>query len=171
MFASRFVRVGGKSRDELRKELEHSGVKLNQAGEEILKSPAFITCAQSYLLECVEVTVSGLGHPDGAAMEALLRSATELDLALCPLEVGPHLRLQYLDQPEGFLGHAPSQHRAPPGSLTVASPPLSADHDVPTGFYLRKISGELWLRGYRSAPEHPWSPEDHLLFCRPSGTA
>jgi hypothetical protein len=159
------------SRAELRRELEVGGIRLNQAAEELFAHPAFTTAAWSQLLECVEASVSDLGLPAGAVMGTVLHRAGERGLAMCPLEVGPHLRLQYLDQPEGFLGHPPSQHRAPPGSLTVVSPLLSEDPEVPQGFYLRRIHGELWLRGYKSGPEHVWSAEDRLLFCRPAASA
>jgi hypothetical protein len=47
----------------------------------------------------------------------------------------------------------------------VISTELTEDHDVPKGFYLRRIEGALWLRGYRSGPEHVWSPEDRIVFC------
>lgn len=167
MIASRTIRVGGASKGELRRRFELRGIRLNEAGEELFANPAFTTSAESYLLECVEVTVSDLDHPAGAPMAAVLRSAGNLGLMLCPIEAGPHYRLQYLDQPEGFLGHPPSQHRAPPGSLTIVSPALSPSHTTPKGFYLRKISGELWLRGYRSGSEHVWDLEDRLVFCRP----
>jgi len=163
---SRLVQAGGKSPAELRHDLERHRVRLNEASEQLFRHPAFTTAAASYLLPCVEVAVIDLGFPEGATMEALLSGAAEAGLAVCPLEVGPHLRLQYLDQPEGFVGHPSTKHRAPPGSLTVVSSPLSEDHETPKGFYLRRISGELWLRGYRSGPEHVWSPEDRLLFCR-----
>lgn len=166
--ASRVVRVGGASKDELRRELELGGVRLNKSGEELFGNPAFTTSTETCLLECVEVAVSELGHSFGATMEAILHSVGKLGLALCPLEVGPHFRLQYTDQPEGFLGYPASQNCAPPGSLTVVSPALSPDHETPKGFYLRKINGELWLRGYRSGPEHVWSVRDRLLLCRPS---
>ncbi len=169
MFVIRMVRIGGMSTGELRRELELRGVKVNQAGEELFANPAFTTAKESFSIECVELSVADLGYSTGVTFEALSQKAAELGLALCPLEVGPHLRLQYLDQPEGFLGHPPSEHRAPPGSLTIASPMLSEEYEIPKGFYLRKINGELWLRGYWSGPEHLWSPEDRLVFCRPGG--
>lgn len=118
----------------------------------------------------VELTVANLGYAQGATIAQVHVRAAELGLALCPLELGPHLRLQYLDQPEGHLGHPPSKHRAPPGSITVASRQLTDDHDTLQGFYLRRIDGVLWLRGYRYASDDIWSPEDRLVFCLPPST-
>jgi hypothetical protein len=46
------------------------------------------------------------------------------------------------------------------------SPMLSPEDEFPKGFYLRRIKGELWLRGYRAGAEHVWSSGDHLLFGR-----
>jgi len=103
----------------------------------------------------------------GHSIDQIHERAAQLGLLLCPLELGPHLRLQFLEQPEGSVGYPPSQHRAPPGSITVASPELVQDECTPKGFYLRHIEGILWLRGYRSGPEHLWSPEDRLVFCCP----
>ncbi len=99
-------------------------------------------------------------------MRAIVESALERKLSLCPMELGPHFRLQYLDQPEGSIGHPVTQHRAPPGSITIASEPLEADHSFPKGFYLRRIEGTLWLRGYCCDDENIWDPEDRLAFCR-----
>jgi hypothetical protein len=75
--------------------------------------------------------------------------------------------LQYLDQPEGYWDQPVRHHQAPSGSITIASEPLSEDDDFPKGFYLRRIKGVLWLRGYRSGAEHIWEPGDHFLFCQP----
>ena len=97
-------------------------------------------------------------------MTDICAAARQHGLAVCPLELGPHLRLALLDQEEGALGRAQTEHRAPPGSLTVVSHPLSDDDETPKGFYLRRIEGELWLRGYRSWAGHIWQPEDVLVF-------
>jgi hypothetical protein len=114
----------------------------------------------------VETSVSALGFPDGATFAPIVERAAAQGLSLCPLELGPHLRLQRVDQEEGFVGQPASRHRAPPGSLTLASAPLADDEETPKGFYLRRIEGVLWLRGYRSWPGHHWSPEDMLVFTR-----
>jgi hypothetical protein len=160
----RSVRIGGMNRLELLAELQRNNVELNQSGLELFTNNKFTTSEVTSILETVEITVANLGFPQGAMIDRVCERAVQLGMSLCPLELGPHLRLQYRDQPEGHVGHPPSQHRAPPGSLTIASPQITEDDDVPKGFYLRRIDGVLWLRGYRSGPEHIWSREDHFIF-------
>jgi hypothetical protein len=168
---TRIVRVGGMSKDELLEELDRHGVKLNEYGQLLFADERFTTSEASYAVECVQTSVFDLGFPHGATIAQIHERAAERRLACCPLELGPHLRLQFLDQPEGHFGQPPSQHRAPPGSLTMASKRLSEDDETPQGFYLRRICSVLWLRGYRSGPEHIYSPEDRFVFCRQGDTA
>ena len=163
----RTVRVGGMSKRELLAELQSNGIQLNEYARILFAHSEFTTSPVISKIATIELAVANLGYARGATIARIHERATELGLTLCPLELGPHLRLQLLDQPEGHLGHPPSRHRAPPGSITVASRQLTNDHDTPKGFYLRRIDGVLWLRGYRSAPDDIWSPEDRLVFCRP----
>ena len=163
---SRRVSVGGTPKGELLTRLEAAGVALNEAGQSLFADARFTTRAEPYPLEVVEVSVADLGLEAGATFARVLEQAAISGLAPCPLELGPHLRLQWLDQPEGFVGQPVTQHRAPPGSLTVASLPVAEDDETPKGFYLRRIEGVLWLRGYRSGADHVWSPEDRFAFCR-----
>ena|SRR5436190_18715819 len=55
-------------------------------------------------LRTVELRVRNLGFPQGATISDVYTSAKHLGLRLCPVELGPHLRLQFLDQPKGLLG-------------------------------------------------------------------
>jgi len=52
-------------------------------------------------INLINVSVEELGFLNGAIYGDILVKAKELGLELCPLEVGPHLYLQYRDQPEG----------------------------------------------------------------------
>jgi len=163
-FVARSVRIGGTSKRELLERLRSGGIELNEAGRELFAHDGFTVLEKSVIVTTVEITVANLGFVDGATSADLFEKAVQLNLMECPLELGPHLRLQYLDQPEGSLGHMPSQHRAPPGSLTIASVHSVDNDDMPKGFYLRRINGVLWLRGYREGPDHVWTPEDHFVF-------
>jgi hypothetical protein len=149
---------------ELLAAIQNGGIELNEAGRALFAHGGFTTSEATSILETVEITVANLGLAQGATMARICESAVQLGLSLCPLELAPHLRLQYLDQPEGHIGHPLSQHRAPPGSLTIVSDQIAKDDNIPKGFYLRRINGVLWLRGYRSGPDHVWGPEDCLVF-------
>ena len=97
-------------------------------------------------------------------MGEILARAGGLGLGLCPPELGPWLRLEYLDQPEGNAGQPARPGLAPAGAITIVSAALVEDDGFPKGFYLRRSDGVPWLRGYRSGPAHVWSPDDRLIF-------
>jgi hypothetical protein len=160
------VRVGGMDKRELLQALCDHKVQLNQAAEVLFEDRRFTLLSQSKGIEIAFLSVVDLGFREGATYEQLTARALESGLVECPLELGPHLRVQFLSQPEGSVGYATTQHRAPPGSITVASSPLDDCDQTPKGFYLRRIDGVLWLRGYWSWPGHIWSPEDVLVFSR-----
>ncbi len=163
-YMARPVRVGGMRKHALLDALEVQHVALNPAARALFADPRFTIAEVSSVIETIELSVAALGFCDGGTSAQLFERALELGLSPCPLELGPHLRLQWLDQPEGSVGGAPTQHRAPPGSVTVASRALSDETDVPKGFYLRKIEGVLWLRGYWSDDENVWNPDDRFVF-------
>ena len=163
---TRRIRVDGVGKAELLARLEAAGVQMNDAARGLFADDRFETSAESAFVDVVELTVASLGFDGGATFGDLVERAARRGLALCPLELGPHFRLQYLDQPEGSAGRPPSRHRAPSGSITVASAPIADDDAVPKGFYLRRFDGVLWLRGYRASPDHVHRPEDVFAFAR-----
>jgi hypothetical protein len=161
---TRTVQVGGLSKAALREELQRNAIALNDAAEQLFASERFTTAATRYAVVTVELSVGALGFPQGATTAALVARAADHGLDRCPLELGPHLRVQYREQPEGYVGQPVRQHQAPSGSITIVSAPLSDDDTVPKGFYLRRINGVLWLRGYRAGADHIWEPDDQLIF-------
>ena len=163
----RTVQIGGLTKGELLERLAQKRVQINEAGRVLFASDKFTTSDERTLVKTVELSVRNLGFPKGATLSELYASAARLGLRLCPVEVGPHLRLQFLDQHEGFLGQPVRKHRAPPGAIVIASEILSEDVDFPKGFYLRRIEGTLWLRGYWSGQEHICDPEDRFVFVQP----
>lgn len=167
----RRVRIGGVDKTRLLAMLRDAGVRLNEAAERLIADRRFTTRARSAIVEPIRITVGALGFEQGALFDEIARRAASHGLALCPPELGPHLRLQHLDQAEGRVGADARRHRAPPGSLTIASAPLGEDADEPRGLYLRRIEGVPWLRGYFASPDHLWSPEDAFVFVRTGDTA
>jgi len=160
----RRVRIGGATKTELLSRLNNAHVQLNSSARALFADERFTTSAVASVVETVEISVRSLGFADGATLGQIVEQAAGAKLSPCPLELGPHLRLQYTDQPEGSAGQPSTEHRAPPGAITVASLPLDEDDDTPKGFYLRRVDGVLWLRGYRSWSGHIWSPDDAFVF-------
>jgi hypothetical protein len=155
----------------LRQSLIAHEVQLNQAAESLFADHRFTPHDQQRVIEIAARSVAELGFDDGGTYEQLVTRARELGLVECPLELGPHLRMQFLDQPEGAPGLPRTRHQAPPGSITIASTPLDDQDETPKGFYLRRINGALWLRGYWSWAGHIWNPQDVLVFTRDSKAA
>jgi hypothetical protein len=162
---TRTIEVGGLTNLQLFQSLQQNSILMNKYAERLLSDGKFTTSETKYRLNMVQLTVKDLGYSNGATLPQIYERAIELGLELCPLELGPFLRLAYLDQPEGDTGHN-SKHQAPSGSITVASEIVSEDDEFPKGFYLRKINGELWLRGYIADQLHIWKPSDHFIFCQ-----
>jgi hypothetical protein len=162
------VRVGGLDRVELLRALREQNVQLNQAAESLFDDHRFTTRRHAEVIHISAVSVGDLGFDAGATYAQLIARALEAGLVECPLELGPHLRLQFLDQPEGAHGKPTVHGAAPPGSITVTSPALDDRDETPKGFYLRRVDGSLWLRGHWFSPDHIWSPDDVLVFSRVS---
>ncbi len=158
------ISLGGIKKSELIEELTKNSILMNVSAERLFASDFFIASETRYTVATIELTVNNLGFPQGATIAEIYARAEQLGLHLCPLELGPHLRLQYPDQPEGYWGKPIRKHQAPYGSITIASKILTEDDDFPKGFYLRRIQGVLWLRGYRSWPGHVWESDDHFIF-------
>ncbi|MGG7620772.1 helicase [Bacillus coreaensis] len=165
-FITRTVDVGGLTKWELIEKLQQTFILINEYGKRLLADDKFTTSEIKYSLPTVELTVGNLGFPDGATTVEIFNRAKELGLELCPIELGPYLRLEYLDQPEGSSGNPLQQQQAPSGSITIASEILTEDDDFPKGFYLRRINGVLWLRGYLADHLHVWNPDNHFIFCK-----
>jgi hypothetical protein len=158
------VRFGGMNKSELLEALREHNVKFNQAAEVLFGDRRFTTVSHHQVIEITALSVSDLGFPEGATYRQLTARARESGLVECPLELGPHMRMQFLDQIEGAHAMPITHGSAPHGSITVASSPLDDSDETPKGFYLRRVDGVLWLRGYWSWSGHIWSPEDVLVF-------
>jgi hypothetical protein len=154
------------NRAELLAVLRGHDIQLNAYAETLFEDSRFTTLARQHLVEIRALSVAELGFDGGATYGQLLAAALESGLAECPLELGPHLRLQFFDQPDGADDAPLTPGRAPHGSITIASSPLDDNDDTAKGFYLRRVHGVLWLRGYRSWRGHIWSPSDVLVFSK-----
>lgn len=166
------VPIGGVEKSALIQSLRERRVRFNQAAEDLFQDARFTTRDQRTVVEIASVSVGSLGFGEGATYDQLVARARECGLSECPLELGLHLRLLYMDQPDSSQEPGAVQRgRAPRGSMVIASRPLDELDETPKGFYLRRFDGDVWLRGYWSWPGHILSPEDVLVFARDQSTA
>ena len=162
--STKTIEVGGLSKAELFQKLQQSSISLNLYGEKLLFDDRFTTSGISYRVEIVELSVRDLGFQFGATLPEIYKKAKELGLQLCPPELGPYLRLEYVDQGEGNSGNLSLKNEAPSGSVTIASEIVSDEESFPKGFYVRKVDGVLWLRGYVADNLHIWNPDNRFIF-------
>jgi hypothetical protein len=85
--------------------------RLGVAASEIIGRPAFTLSKTRTDVDLVVLSVVelGLGEETDPSLKDIYARAESLGFALCPAEVGPQLRLQYLDQPTGELLHVAMQ--------------------------------------------------------------
>lgn len=135
----------------LRKALEESGAQIGNWASDILNKAKLSKSKQS--LDLVALTVAELGFPEGAKLEDIYKAAKNQGLDLCPDEVGPQLRLQYSNQPNGEW-------------LVIAMEPIK---DSFGDLYLFRVScrrGDRWLRANYGRPDLFWGVDDRLVFVR-----
>jgi hypothetical protein len=162
------IKIGGRTGIELLDDLTAAGIKLNTHANTLLTSDKFQTAQTAITQRDIKVaivSVRDLGFDHGANTADVYQRAFARQLALCPISLAPHFRLQYQDQPEGASNQPRMPNSAPPGAITIACAPIDTDDDFPKGFYLRRIEGELWLRGYHADSTHVWHANDCFAFC------
>jgi hypothetical protein len=163
-FLPSVVSVGDLSKPELLAILSGNGIHLNQAARDLFSDHRFEPRRQAVVVRIAALSIPDLGFQGGATYCQIIARALELGFFECPLELAPYLRLQFMNQPEASNDSPSTERGAPSGAFTIASKPLDQTDQVPKGFYLRHVSGELWLRGYWSDSNHVWSQGDFFVF-------
>ncbi|OAF20005.1 hypothetical protein AXW67_34260 [Bradyrhizobium neotropicale] len=86
----------------LRNALDANGCHVGGSAEEVLARPAFIVSSRKKNVELVTVSAAELGFKtDTVTLASIYARAKRLGFGIAPAEIGPQLRLQYLDQPTG----------------------------------------------------------------------
>ena len=78
------------------KALENTGVNISYYTRFMAKHSIFSIATAETEINLVKVTVAELGFPNGATRAQIYEAALKQGLFLCPAEVGPQVRLQYL---------------------------------------------------------------------------
>ena len=144
--------TGLKTAEEFRRVLRDGEFRLSDWASDILGKPAFKAADEETEVDLVKVTVAELGFKKGARRNQIYERARDLGLELCPPEVGPQLRLQYQDQPNGEW-------------ILVAMEPIVDSDGGPELFSVGRSDSELWLSSYWSSPGDFWYADGRWVFC------
>lgn len=141
-----------KSIAKLRTALESAGFRIGDYAGQILKK---VELAKTRVeLGLVVVSATDLGFTQSARRDAVYARALEQGLRLCPVEVGPQLRLQYPDQSSGEW-------------LLIAMEPLTDSDDSLRVFNIADGSGHRWLDSDYGGPDYVWYPDYRWVFVAP----
>jgi hypothetical protein len=130
-------------------------IAVGDSADEVLGRPAFTFAKERRQLDLVLLSVAALGFGQGGTLADIHARALRLGFELCPEEVGPQLRLQYLNQPVGeFLHVAMKPQRTYGGELI--------------DFTLANSGAGLSLLGGSARPDLVVARNVVFVFVRPS---
>jgi hypothetical protein len=130
-------------------------IAVGDSADEVLGRPAFTFAKERRQLDLVLLSVAALGFGQGGTLADIHARAVRLGFELCPEEVGPQLRLQYLNQPVGeFLHVAMKPQRTYGGELI--------------DFTLANSGAGLSLLGGSARPDLVVARNVVFVFVRPS---
>src|SRR5262245_49441956 len=133
--------------------------RIGNSADEILGRPAFPFSKTETQLDLVVLTAADLGFQEGyTSLAEIYRRAIELGLNLCPAEVGPQLRLQYVDQPLGEFLH-------------IAMDPIATYHGDLVDLTVANGGTGLLLLGGDGSPDLKLHSTVKFVFVRPSQVA
>lgn len=145
------ISIGGLTKEALLDRLGAAGIKFNAYAETLFTHPAFLPQQRIENVKLVKVKLSDFNLDNPCSFQELVSSASPSGLRLCPFYLAAHLRLEYLDQPEGPY-------------LTIVSARPERNENYPSGFYLRNFDNSLWLRGYRADDFCEWPVDNEFVF-------
>jgi hypothetical protein len=139
------------SADVLRTALLAADFKIGDWGGDILAK--VVVATEPTEIELVQATVAELGFPRGATRAQIYEAGLKLGWQLCPPEVGPQLRLQYPDQPNGEW-------------ILVAMEPITASGGYLGVFDVVRGGDDRWLNGRNGRPGGVWIGGGRWAFRR-----
>ncbi len=142
-----------KTAADFRQAIESRGMRTGWASN-LMSQPAFSVAAKETEINLVAISPADLGLPDGVNLQTIYSRARELGLELCPPEVGPRLRLEHADQPEGEW-------------LFIAMKPIADTNGYPGIFSVGHNNDGRWLGGDGIAPSDSWAINSRFIFVLP----
>ncbi len=145
------VAIGGKTKAELKQELETKGFKTGGYATSMMENKDFVTSPTPEFIDTIRLTVKDLGFTSYTTTREIYEKAEALGLDLCPAETGPHYRLQYTNQPMGEW-------------LSIAMKPIADRRGGPSVFRLNHDEDGMWLYSGYAKPGDEWNPEYGFVF-------
>jgi hypothetical protein len=144
------VSLGSQEADTYKGELSSlKGFSIGDAAKRILQKITFPSKRKDLMLALV--TLGELGCDSRSSYETICAAGIAQGLALCPIEVGPPLRLAYIDQPLGqWLVLAVDIKRLPPNDQHV--------------FRLGNVKRTLWISGCDPNEVTYWHEDTRFVF-------
>jgi hypothetical protein len=141
--------------DALRGALHAERIRVEDTADELLSRPAFNLSKTRRDARLVVLAVSELGfQEEGVSLADISARARQLGFELCPAEVGPQLRLQYLKQPLGEFLH-------------IAMAPIARYGGEPTDFTVANGGGGLILIAGDAHPKFIMPSTMRFVFIGP----
>ncbi|SRR6266566_6269828 len=125
----------------------------------MLSNRAFSLSQLEREVTLVPVLSQQLGFKLSVTRREIYARAQSIGLDLCTPDIGPLLRLQYLDQPRGDW-------------LWIGMVPIISEYNASVIFGVghSTIDGEgLSLSAYSGDADHKWAPESSWIFAKPGG--
>jgi hypothetical protein len=142
------TQIGGKTKEELKSELEEKKIYVGDYAKDLLNSKDFTTSQNIEDINLVRLTGEDLGFPKGATTDEIYKKAEDFGLELCPAEVGPQFCLSYSGKEW----------------MIIAMKPITDRDGYSFVFYLYDDGGRLELSGYDAEPSYRWASRSFFLF-------
>ncbi len=163
----RFIRtmpilIGGVSKDDLIVQLGTATREISGYAKSMMNHKLFTTLAEPEMITLIDLCPADLGFTENPTTTELFDvkrltawSEANLDghvLDLCPAETGPHLAIQYKDQPKGEV-------------LWIAMERIPDSVGHPYVFAVeRNDDGRLWLYDGWTSPDGRWGLDYRVVF-------
>lgn len=161
------IEIGGKDERELEALLERSGHKIYTYAKSMMANEDFKRSLREpdpkqpdwkkwklkspEEVKLIRLRVEDLGFPGGATTDQIFAKAQELGLELCPPEVGPQFRLQYVNQPMNEY-------------VYVGMKQISVSDGYPRVFRVARGDGGSWLSSDWGKPGSKWYAGSEFVF-------
>lgn len=150
--------TGLKVADDFRRLLKKAECQTSNWADDIMSKPAFAESLVGVDLEeeydLVLLTTAQLtGRKNGGTNAEVFAGAERLGLKKCLAWMGPKLRSEYLDQPNGEW-------------IIVGIEPIAGSAGYLIVFYVKRYGFDLWLSCAWSTPDSVWDPAHLWVFVK-----